>query len=185
MEIKSGLHAEKSDVSDEGGVHKTDPLDDRMRISTITALARAIHEQSLGNRSFRPYSIGGSYHNICFWQILHISFLSLSISHLRRRKGCGLIHLKKEYSSLWKYSLPSPHVMVELISALIFITDNFLYKKCKEEQVQEYKFLPPRRWFFSLCSMPKEEIGNCREIRNLNFSKIIYFAIWTSKVSEI
>ena len=73
--------------------------------------------------------------------------------------------------------MPSPHVMVELISALIFITDNFLYKKCKEEQVQEYKFLPPRRWFFSLFSMPKEEIGNCREIRNLNFSKIIYFAI--------
>ena len=60
MEIKSGLHAEKSYVSDEGGVHKTDPLDDRMRISTITALARAIHEQSLGNRSFKPCNIGGS-----------------------------------------------------------------------------------------------------------------------------
>ena len=62
MEIKTGLRAVKSDDSDEGGDHNRsqDPLDDRMRISTITALARAIHEQSLGHRSFRPRNIGGS-----------------------------------------------------------------------------------------------------------------------------
>ena len=61
MEIKSGLRAEKNDESDEGGDHRSQgPLDDRMRISTITALARAIHEQSLGHRSFRPRNIGGS-----------------------------------------------------------------------------------------------------------------------------
>ena len=60
MEIKSGLCVIKNDVSDEGEVRKTEPLDNRMRISTITALARAIHEQSLGHRSFRPHNIGGS-----------------------------------------------------------------------------------------------------------------------------
>ena len=62
MEIKSGLRAEKDDGNDEGSGsgHKRDPLDDRMRISTITALARAIHEQSIGQRSFRPRNIGGS-----------------------------------------------------------------------------------------------------------------------------
>ena len=48
MEIKSGLTKEKTEEGEE-----KDPLDDSMRISTITALARAIHEQSLAHRRFR------------------------------------------------------------------------------------------------------------------------------------
>lgn len=61
MEIKSGNCVKKNDVRDEGGSRKTEPLDNRMRISTITALARAIHEQSLGHRTF---NFGGSWLSI-------------------------------------------------------------------------------------------------------------------------
>ena len=46
MEIKSGLCVKKNDVSDEGELRKTESLDNRMRISTITALARAIQNES-------------------------------------------------------------------------------------------------------------------------------------------
>ena len=60
MEIKSRLCAEKNEASDEGEEdHENDHVDDRMRISTITALARAIQEQSLAQRSLRPYNVGG------------------------------------------------------------------------------------------------------------------------------
>ena len=77
MEIKSGLRAEKDDGNDEGSGsgHKRDPLDDRMRISTITALARAIHEQSIGQRSFRPRNIGGSLHT---YIVHHSKFISIN-----------------------------------------------------------------------------------------------------------
>ena len=85
MEIKTGLRAVKSDDSDEGGDHRSqDPLDDRMRISTITALARAIHEQSLGHRSFRPRNIGGSSKSeailSCLKLQIRVSCLSLRVN---------------------------------------------------------------------------------------------------------
>ena len=55
MEIKSGLTKEKTEEGEK------DPLDDSMRISTITALARAIHEQSLAHRRFRQNNNGGAF----------------------------------------------------------------------------------------------------------------------------
>ena len=56
MEIKSSLTKEKTEEGEE-----KDPLDDSMRISTITALARAIHEQSLAHRRFRQNNNGGTF----------------------------------------------------------------------------------------------------------------------------
>ena len=56
MEIKSSNKKEKND---EGEACKKDPLDNnRMRISTITALARAIHQQSVARRKFQQNDIG-------------------------------------------------------------------------------------------------------------------------------
>ena len=60
MEIKSGDKKEKNDEAGEGAAVacKKDPLDNRMRISTITALARAIHQQSVARRKFQQNNNG-------------------------------------------------------------------------------------------------------------------------------
>ena len=50
MVIRSNMNSQES--------LKQDPLDDRMRISTITSLARAIHQQSLVHRRMRHYNNG-------------------------------------------------------------------------------------------------------------------------------
>ena len=103
MEIKSGLCVKKNDVSDEGGVvRKTEPLDNRMRISTITALARAIHEQSLGHRSFRPHNIGGSWRinlnwfylpSICIWTSSEFSTQKSNLCSINTMIPAQLGHL--------------------------------------------------------------------------------------------
>ena len=61
MEIKSSNRKEKTDEAGEVGATscEKDPLDNkRMRISTITALARAIHQQSVARRKFQQNNNG-------------------------------------------------------------------------------------------------------------------------------